>query len=39
MDYSTEGGYQENWPLYLGLFDSKGDSRDEIAVAGDGDVS
>ncbi|KAB8294962.1 hypothetical protein EYC80_006915 [Monilinia laxa] len=34
-----EGLYQESWPLYLGLFETVGDEREEVVVAGDGGLS
>ncbi|KAG4033615.1 hypothetical protein MFRU_004g01190 [Monilinia fructicola] len=34
-----EGLYQESWPLYLGYFDTVGDERDEVVVAGNGGLS
>ncbi|KAF1353699.1 hypothetical protein BDV97DRAFT_120820 [Delphinella strobiligena] len=34
-----EGLYNESWPLYLGYYDTKGDQRSEILIAGDCPIS
>ncbi|KAH8597653.1 hypothetical protein B0O99DRAFT_660570 [Bisporella sp. PMI_857] len=41
IKYTTirEGLYNESWPLYLGYYDLKNDDRDEILLAGDGEIS
>lgn len=34
-----EGLYNESWPLYLGHYEAGSDSREEVPVAGDGQIS
>ncbi|CAD6444477.1 7d8c5c6d-9bb5-4523-867b-e99b654bd8a0-CDS [Sclerotinia trifoliorum] len=34
-----EGLYQESWPIYTGFFNTNSDSRNEVVVAADGELS